>query len=91
MSNTTIESIIRSADFDQRVAALRDEAGAAGDDAQYAICIVAEEGAISSWEDRFGGGGLDVTAREQSRIAAMTQEEARVECARVLLGAEAQS
>lgn len=89
MSTTTIESMIRSADFDERVAALREEAAEHGDAEQHAICLIAEEGEPEEGvRERFCG--LDLSEREIRRLDAMTQDEALRQCARALLDAEAQ-
>lgn len=83
MSTTTIESIIRRAGFDYRVAALRAEAAEHGAAEQHAICLIAEEGRPGEGvRERFCGLGL--TEREIARLDDMTQDDAIRECARVL-------
>jgi hypothetical protein len=85
MSTKTIESIIESADFDRRIAALSNGAGDAGDYEQVAICYVA----VGERVHRIGD--LYLSDRQRLRVASMTQDDARRECARVLLNAEAQA
>lgn len=88
-TNTTIESIMHSATFGERVGALRVAAGAFNDPLQVAICLLAEEGTPAEGvRDRFCG--LDLDARELARLDAMTQDDAIRECARVILEGEAQ-
>lgn len=69
---------------DEQIKALATEAADFGDDMQVLICTVAIEGAIDSYEDRFGGGGHRVTRDQIERLEAMTQDDARAECARVI-------
>ena len=89
MSTTTIESIIRSANFDERIAALRDVSGEHSDPEQVAICIIALEGEPDEGaRERFAG--LPLNEREVRRLDAMTRGDARRECARVILETEAQ-
>lgn len=87
---TTISSI-----RDQQVEALRNAAAQAGDDVMWCIATVALEGwsegvpKAARYEDRFGGGGHDLSAADRKRISRMTQLDALAECVRVISNAEA--
>lgn len=72
---------------DEMIEQLRDEAAAAGDEVLVVLCDIAlgdgpQGNDGDAWEERYGGGGLDIPRREQDRLQALTQEEALAECAR---------
>lgn len=68
------------------IKALKAEAFEAGDDMQYCVCIIALEGPIDSFEDRFGGGGFRLTQKQERRLERMSQDEA-IELCRAATGA----
>ena len=72
-----------------QIKALSDEAASAGDDMQHATCLVALEGPIDSFEERFGGGGLDLSRSQREQLEEMTQDEARSICAQAIADAKA--
>lgn len=93
-TRTTDDTQILSTLTDTQILALRTEAAAHGDDLQVVICTIAEEGALgdaNGYADRFGGGGLRLTTAEIRRVSAMTQEDARLECIRVIRAAAVQA
>jgi hypothetical protein len=65
---------------DDQIQALRHKAAADGDDMLECICTIALEGPIASFEDRFGGGGLLLTASEQRKLETMSQSDALAKC-----------
>lgn len=55
---------------------LKAEALDHGNDMQYCVCVIALEGPIDSYEDRFGGGGFRLTHKQERKLESLTQDEA---------------
>lgn len=66
---------------DAEIRTLMREAEDTGEDMTTVVCTIALEGPLSSFEERFGGAGMRLLAREVRRVEAMTQDEARAYCA----------
>lgn len=76
---------------DKQIKSLKVEAHEAGDDMQELVCTIALEGAIESYEERFGGGGWRLSAAQIKRLEGMSEDQARAECERVIREAQAQA
>lgn len=73
---------------DEMIRQLKIEANQAGDDMQELICIIALEGPIESFEDRFGGGGWTPTRAQREQLEEMSQAQALDACAHAIANGE---
>lgn len=69
---------------DEQIRLLKDSAAAMGDDMTFCLCVIALEGSIDSFEERFGGGGFDLPRSARAELETLTTVEARARVARVL-------
>lgn len=67
---------------DADIVELKNAAAAAGDDLTWCTCVIALEGEIESFEERFGGGGFSLPQSARVELETMSQREARARCAR---------
>jgi hypothetical protein len=73
---------VASAIGNEQIDALKTEATEHGDHDQVALCVLALDGSL--WPDDHRGIGSSMAAR----LATMTQEQARVMCARAIVAAQ---